>query len=529
MASKIIFNVTGKCNNVLLLKNNEITEFHKDSKRGDHVVGDIYLGNVVRVVPSLNAAFVNIGDERDAFLDYSDLSPNIKAILPFVDKAIKGKKVDINKLDLSVQTSKDGKIEDVLKVNQKVIVQISKEVIDSKGARISAHIALTGASIILTPFANWVKISNKIEKAQQVKLLEQLGSSIRPPNFGLLMRTAAAGQGIAKLDQELKRLLQRWEKMLKKLPNAEVGNKLIGYPRSVLVIMKELFDENCEQIIIDDKKTYEEIRTYLREMLPEREKAVHFYRGKRNIFDYLSIRHKLEALLGKIVGIKGGGYIIIEQTEALCVIDVNTGSYIAEKEGREEIALSVNLAAVEEIGRQLRLRDIGGIIVVDFIGMKSLKSRKKVHEAMKACLAQDPARSNALPLSKICLMEITRARVRPALFLKNREICPSCYGSGSVQPTSSVVEFLEEQLRLLLLKHKLRHITIRVHPYIYAYLHQGFLSKKWQWFLNYWQWIRIIQDSSLSVVEYQILNKNKEIVAVNPKLKQKEKTVEELD
>lgn len=520
MANKIIFNVTNEYNNILLLKDNEITEYYKDRKEGNYVVGDIYLGRVVRFAPSMNAAFVDVGDERNGFLHYSDLSPSLKTVSSFIDKTLKKKqKIDMSSLTLAPLINKNGKINDVLKPNQKVIVQISKEVIKSKGVRISAEITLSGMYIVLIPFGNEVNVSASITDKEERHRLKQLISSILPANFGVVIRTAAKGKTVKPLNQDLQRLLKKWDNVLSALPKAEVSTKLLGEDRSVASIMKDLFDENCDQIIIDDKKTYQEIKAYLQKMLPEREKVIHLYKGKTPIFDYLNIRNKLNELLAPIVKIKGGGYIIIQQTDALWAIDVNTGNFILDEESQEDVALSVNLAAGQEVARQLRLRDIGGIIVIDFVGMKQPKNKKKVYDMMKTLMEEDPVRSDVYPLSKLCLMEITRSRVRPAIVSENTEICPSCYGQGKIQLAISLVGLLEEQLRLLLLKYKLRNITIRVHPYIYAYLHQGFLSKKRQWMLSYWQWIHIIPDDNFSVVEYQILNKHKEIVATNPKIK----------
>ena len=517
--NKIIFNVTDKHYNILLLKDNEITEYRQEKKDSKHVIGDIFLGIVEKTMPSLNAAFVDIGHEKGAFLHYSDLSPRIQSIKLFILKIARSKKpVNISKLELAPATDKHGKITSVLKKGQKVLVQVTKEVIQSKGIRVSSVLALTGKYIILFPFSNEVTISKKIKNAIERARLTKLMASIKPDNFGIMVRTVAEGKEVAVLAEELKRLKKKWEEGMGLLLTSNPKQKLIGEFRAIASITKDLYGEDLDTIMVDDLATYTEIHAYVKEILPEHLGSIHLYEGETNIFQYLGIHTELQNLLSPIVAIEGGGYLIVEQTQAFYSIDVNSGNYLEQYEN-QNIPLDINLAATKLIVRLLTLCNMGGNIIIDYISMDSYTDRQKVYQTAKKLLQNSSVRTDLLPLSKFSIMEITRQRVRPSITIDNGEVCLTCYGSGKTQPNETILKLLEEQLKLLILKHKLRNLTVCIHPYLYAYLHQGFIPKQWKWFLNYWQRIRIVQDNNLAIADYRILNKEKEVIADNPELR----------
>ena len=498
-----------------------VIEYHREPKDAVHLVGDIFLGKIKKIIESFNVAFVDIGHEKDAFLHYSDLSPHTPSLDSFTKKVLKTKEPqDVCTQKLASPTNKDGKIKQVLKVGQNFLVQVAKEAIHSKGLRVSSNISLPGRFLILLPFNNKVTVSQKIATASERARLKRLVSSIKPKNFGIIIRTSAENKEVAILDNELKSLRQKWEAGIQRLTDAKPGDRIVTELRATASILRDIYDESFDKIIVDDKTTYAEIQNHLKQLLPERKKVVYLYQGKKKIFQYLNLQHKIDQLLGKIVGIKGGGYLVIEQTEAMFTIDVNTGSFIIEGKNKEEIAFAVNMAAIEEVYRQVRLRNMGGIISVDCVGMDDIKNRRALYQKMKELLKSDPAKTDVIPLNKFCVMLLTRSRLRPAISIENKEICPTCYGSGKIQPSMNIISLLEEQLKQLCSKRKLRNLTIRVHPYLYAYLHQGFLSKKREWFLNYWQWINIVQDDTLAITDYKIFNSKKALIATNPKLLQ---------
>ncbi|MGB0356700.1 MAG: Rne/Rng family ribonuclease, partial [Cytophagales bacterium] len=511
MAIKIIYNVEKGRYKILVLKDNEIVDYYEVQQDAQYIVGDVYLGTIKRLFPSLNAVFVNIGREKDTFLHYSDVSPGIKSMSSVIKMVLQKKEaVDLTKIELEPFTDKDGKIKDVLGIGQKIIVQISKEIISKKGCRVIARPSLAGPYVILTLFNNKITISRKIKDEEERGRLERLMEAIRPNNFGVILRTAARGQTTAVLYKDLQRILKRWEEAIQKIAkNNKEETQLISQSRAIAPVSSYILDEDLDKIVVDDKKVYEEIKTYIRKYLPEREQVVFLYQGNNNIYQYLNIDKKIKSLLGKIVGLKGGGYLIIEQTEALCVIDVNTGNYMPLSEDPAEVSRQVNLNAVAKIAHLFRIRHLGGIIVIDFVGMDNPKHKREVYQKMKDCLKEDPVKTDVLPLSKFCLMEITRERVRESFSFDSQEVCPTCHNTGKIEPLLSMVSVLEEQLKFLLVKKKLKGLTVSVHPYFSAYLHQEPLATKWKWFSKYAEALEIVADEKRSIADYQVVNSKK--------------------
>ncbi len=519
MAKKIIYNVTKESYNILLLTDNEITEYHQEKKNTSHNVGDIYLGTIKKIVPSLNAAFVDIGYEKDAFLHYSDLSPHILSNIDFTKKS-KTKPQSLSTLTPREQIEKNGKIGDVLKEQSNIILQISKEPIRSKGHRISCTLGLPGRYIILVPFNNKITVSKKIINQAERTRLHKLITSIKPKNFGVIVRTAAKGTDVATLDQDSQEIQQRWQKGIQKLSKAKTGTQLIETLHTTSSILRDLFSKDFEQIIVDDRKTYQEIKAYIHTILPEKENIVYLYQRKKNIYEYLGLDKKLESLLSPVVGIPEGGYIVIEPTEALCVVDINSGSCVSNAKEQEKIATQINTNATKVIAQILRLRDIGGIVIVDFISMLKPENQKKVFQAMQKALSSFNRKTKVLPLNKFGVMSMTIERTGPPKIIQNKEQCPTCNGKEKIQPSSNIINLLEQQLNLICQQQKLRNITIHLHPFLYAYVHDGLLSKKWRWRFKYRQWIRIKKSPDLTITNYQIRDRNNKIISSNPQLSQ---------
>ena len=509
MATELIINATQGGFRIALLKDKGVIEYHVDDKDSKFTVGDIYIGTVKKLIPSLNASFVDIGYKKDAFLHYSDLGVQFNSSNKFLQLATQGKNPspDLHQFQIAPEIHKLGKIGDVLSRNHPILVQVVKEPISTKGPRLSAEISLAGRYMILVPFTNTINISKKITNNVERQRLNRLMASIKPQNFGVIVRTAAEGREAAKLDKDLKDLLEKWEHGASKLGKAVAKDKIIGEMSRASSILRDMLNESFDNIVVDDRKAYDEIRQYIHKIAPEKEKIVRHYQGKTKIFEHFGIEKQLKALFGQTVSMEGGGYLIIEHTEAMHVVDVNSGNKTVKEEDRGEMALKVNLAAAKEVARQLRLRDMGGIIVIDFIDMKDAAHKRDLYEKMKEYLSKDRSKTKILPLSRFGLIQITRQRVRPEMNVVTHEQCPTCDGTGTINAAILVADKIEEGVQTLLSKQNERHLTIFLHPYLYAYFTHGLFSRRLKWFLRYMRWVRLIEDSSMAITEFKFFNR----------------------
>ncbi|UZR95565.1 Rne/Rng family ribonuclease [Chondrinema litorale] len=514
MSNELVINSSqnGSGGRIALLKDKNLVELHYDNEENKFSVGDIYLGTVRKIVPGLNAAFIDIGYEKDAFLHYLDLGPNIRSLVKF-SKLVQSKKdisYKLNDFRMEPQIDKLGKITEVFKQNQKILVQVVKEPISTKGPRLSCELSIAGRYLVLVPFSSSINVSKKITDQGERKRLLRLISSIKPENFGVIIRTVAEGKEVAELDRDLRDLVSKWTNGMKSLVTAKPRQKVIGEMSRAASMLRDMLNESFDTITVDDTSTYEDIKSFIRTIAPEKEKIVKQYNGKTKIFESFGIEKQLKSLFGQTVSLPSGGYLVIEHTEALHVIDVNSGNKSNSETDQETTAFNVNLEAASEIARQLRLRDMGGIIVVDFIDMKKAEHRKNVYEHIKNEMKSDRSKYTVLPLTKFGLMQITRQRVRPELNIVTKETCPTCMGSGSISASIMVSDQLEKELDYILNKQNEKSITIILHPYLQAYFTHGIMSIRFRWFLKYNQWIKFVKDSSLGLNQYFFLNKRKE-------------------
>lgn len=511
----IISNAQDGCR-IALLRDKTLVEYHQESEGSKFTVGDIYLGVVTKVVQGLNAAFIDVGYHKDAFLHYLDLGPQFSSLQKFT-KLVRSRKIfgKLEKFTLEPDIDKHGKIGQQLTKGQIIPVQIVKEPISTKGPRLSCELSLAGRYLVLVPFSNAISISKKITSSDERKRLLRLIQSIKPENFGVIVRTVAEGVEVADLDRDLRQLIKTWEEGIARLPDAQPRDKLIGELNKTSALLRDLLNESFDNILVDDKKLYEEIKAFIRTISPEQEKIVKLYAGKAKLFEFYGIERQIKSAFGQTVSLKGGGYLVIEHTEALHVIDVNSGNKSNREEDQETTALSVNTEAAREIARQLRLRDMGGIIVVDFIDMKNPEHKRLIYKIMKEELSQDKAKSTVLPLSKFGLMQITRERVRPQLNIVTMEVCPACNGTGKIGASILVSDQIERQLEYLIRKQNERHLVLAVHPYLYAYFTKGFPSVRMRWFFTYWRWIRLEENTSLGITEFKFLNREGEEIQLS--------------
>ena len=503
MDKDLIIDVGPSDISIALLENKRLIELNQEKTEGrGYSVGDVYLGKVKKILPSLNAAFVDIGDEKDAFVHYLDLGLNFKAfdhfirnINPNVDatQLYRGERID----DI---LEKEGKIERFLSPGQPIVVQIVKEPISTKGSRLTAEISIAGRNLVLLPFADKVSISQKISSREEKKRLERLVYSILPPNYGVIIRTAAEGKRAAVLDAELKSLIKKWEDSWPKMARNKGVQLLFTENSRTTTILRDLLNDSFTNIYVNDEAVYKEVDDYVSMISPEQEKIVKLYKGHEPILDHFEVSRQIKGSFGKIVSIKSGAYLVIEHTEALHVIDVNSGIRAKQKD-QENNAFEVNKNAAEEIARQLRLRDMGGIVIIDFIDMDDSAHRLQLYKHMQELMEGDRAKHTILPLTKFGLMQITRQRVRPATEINTTEVCPTCNGTGKVGPTILFDEAVERQLAYFVKERKMTSFLLRVSPIFEAYLTRGFNSIRRKWCRKYGCKIKIEGDTDYSLLK----------------------------
>lgn len=511
MISELVVDVKPKEISIAVLEDKNLVELQKEARNVSYAVGDIYLGRVKKLMPGLNAAFIDVGYKKDAFLHYQDLGPNFNSLQKFTHQALSEKKKlpALSKIQILPDIDKDGSISNVLKVGQEVLVQIAKEPISTKGPRLTSELSFAGRYIVLIPFADKVSVSTKIKSNEERARLRQLIQSIKPKNFSVIVRTSSEGKRVAELDHELKTLMKRWEDNIVKLTRVKPPSLIYEETGRTVALLRDIFNPSFQNIHINDKDVYNNVRDYVSLIAPGREDIVKLYVGELPIFDNFAITKQIKSLFGRTVTYKSGAYLIIEHTEAMHVIDVNSGNRSKGSEAQEQTAIDVNNAAADEIARQLRLRDMGGIIVIDFIDMGEPANRQKLFEHMLKAMATDRAKHNILPLSKFGLMQITRQRVRPAMDIDTNENCPTCFGTGTTKPSILFTDSLEGKIDCLVNKHHMKKFTLHLHPYTAAYVNNGFFSLKRKWNRKYTHSLKVIPDQSLAFLEYKFYDKDK--------------------
>ena len=508
MNRELIINVTSTEINIALCEDKVLVELGKDMAQTGFSVGDIYLGKVRKIMPGLNAAFVNIGHERDAFIHYQDLGPHFPTLDKIVDSWAPGKKcVRLEAMKIDTPLEKDGKISNHLQVGQTVMVQVSKEAISTKGPRLTCDISLAGRNIVLVPFSSKVFLSQKIRSNEEKKRLKRVATGVLPKNFGVIIRTAATAATDLDVEQDILAAVEKWNKTCQQIRRHQAPALLMGEMSRANTIIRDSLDGSFTQICVDDEGMYNEIRSYIASVDPEKVKLVKLYRGSVPIFDNFDISRQIKSLFARYVSLKRGAYLIIESTEAMNVIDVNTGNLTKAHDNQEQHVLEVNLAAAAEIARQLRLRDLGGIVIIDFIDMHKAQSRQLLYEEMQRLMATDKARHTILPLTKFGLMQITRQRIRPVAVKDIQEVCPTCGGTGKIEPTVLLERTIENQLSLLAEEHGERYVNLVVSPYVAAFIKQGVFSLRTRWALKYGMYISVTASQSAGIVEVKYLDR----------------------
>lgn len=507
MTKELIIHASGHEIDIALLEDGRLVELNREKSKNSFSVGDIYLGKVHKVMGGLNAAFVDVGYQKDAFLHYLDLGNAFPTLNELVKQGNgKHQKVDISRLRLQKELGREGRITQVLSGGQHVLVQIAKEPISTKGPRLTSDISIAGRHLVLIPLSNKVHISQKIRSSAERKRLRTIVEERLPKNFGAIVRTAAEGKTAEDINLDIDQLLSKWDAAMDSLQNATAPSLLLSEENRTTTILRDLLNDSFTHVYTDNEQVYREVKDYISSIAPEAEKIVKFYKGNVPIFDNFDVTKQIKQLFGRTVVFKRGAYLIVEHTEALHVIDVNSGKRAKSDESQETNALECNLNAVPEIARQLRLKDMGGIIVIDFIDLHSQQNKTAVLNAMRDAMAQDRAKHNILPLTKFGLMQITRQRVRPETQIVINERCPTCHGTGEIAPSILLDAQIENQVAYYTKEKHYKMLFIHVHPYIAAYLKKGVVSRRLKWCLKYKANVKIIPNDSMGMIDYGFFN-----------------------
>ncbi|HLY69055.1 MAG TPA: Rne/Rng family ribonuclease [Puia sp.] len=513
MNKELIINAAPQGVEIALLEDKKLVELHHEKTDASFAVGDLYLGKVKKLIPGLNAAFIDVGFEKDAFLHYTDLSPYARSLLKFTQQTINDNgqnSPDFASFQVEPEIVKTGKITEVLSGKPNILVQILKEPIAAKGPRLSCEISLPGRFVVITPFNDIVAVSRKIHSSEERKRLQKIIEAIKPKNFGVIVRTAAEGKNTAELNEDLTELVATWKTIQHNLKGAVAPAKILSEQTKTTSMLRDLLNEDFNKIIINDKNIYNDTKNYIQRIAADKVDIVSYHHNGSPIFDQLGVTKQVKAAFGKTVNLPSGAYLIVEHTEALHVIDVNSG-YKSVSNNQEQNAFETNLEAAEEIARQLRLRDLGGIIVVDFIDMKLPENKRKLAESMEAFMRTDRAKHAVLPISKFGLMQVTRQRMKPEVTINTQEICPSCNGTGKISSALILEDEIEKNISYLL-NHQHKNLTLVVHPIMYAYLTKGnvLTSKKWKWRWKYKQSVKIRSNTNYHLTEFHFFDKQDE-------------------
>jgi len=506
MKNQIIIHASEHQVRTALLENGELTQLFIESEQNQRTVGNIYLARVHKVMSGIKAAFIDMGTPKDAFLHFSDAGDHLESYIRLlngsnaVPKELRKSPKEVANMSSYDKQQRVGKI---LQEGQKVLVQIVKEPIGSKGPRVSTDITIAGRYLVLIPMGDYIAISRKINRRRDRKKLKSIVGSMLPEGFGVIIRTVAKGKNKKAIEDDMRNVLKKWEKILDRIEGAQPTTLLFNDLDMTESLIRDLFDKHYDRVLVDDPELHESIKGYVGDIAPNMLPNVQLYKGSSHIFDYMNIAKDVDSIFNPRVSMPSGGYLIFEQTEAMYVVDVNSGPYAAKKR-QEDNSLKTNLDAAREVAKQLRLRDIGGIIVVDFIDLREDKNRKKVYDELKKEFHKDQAKTNVLPMSDFGLVQITRQRIRPSVVNSVSDDCPMCAGTGNVISEHTVIEDIDAWLSKFRSSTGYRVVDIYVNPFIKPYITSGFLkSKRCKWMFRYRLKVNIIEDETMSVNDFR--------------------------
>jgi ribonuclease G len=459
--NEILINVSEGETRVAILEQGSFNELHIERANDRIVTGSVALGRVSRVLPGMQAAFVDIGLEKAAFLYAGDYL----AETALVDQDL----VDDDEAPRPRRRGRNGdgrqppSIDTLVREGQEIVVQVAKDPIGTKGARITSHVSIAGRHLVLTPWAQRVGISRRIDSERERRRLREIVSRLRPPDLGFIIRTAGEGAREADLEADVRYLTSVWDEIQIRKDQVRAPARLYAEPSLPLRVIRDIAHSRTRRIVVDDAAAYEQMAAFLERFVADPKPRLEHFRGPVPIFDHFGIEAQIDANLGKKVWLKSGGYLIVDQSEALTAIDVNTGRFVGKRD-LEETVLKTNLEAVKEVVSQLRFRNIGGLIIIDLIDMEIAENREKVYRALREALRGDKAKTNILKISELGLVEMTRKRTRENLVQQLCEPCSWCEGRGYVLSAESVAYKVLREIRKDLPRFCGRRIALCVHP-----------------------------------------------------------------
>ncbi|MDQ3019597.1 MAG: Rne/Rng family ribonuclease [Bacteroidota bacterium] len=517
MKKAILINSIAEEVRIAITEDGKLAEFFLDTPDKERNVGDIYLGKIGKVIPGIRAAFIDLGFQQDAFLHFSDIGSSLEEYASII-----GDDSDIEEEDVDEEENQSNFIKPETPLNkypyqnlergQDIIVQITKEPVGNKGFRVTSKVSIPGRYLVLIPFEKKIGLSKKIYNPKEKRRLRTLVKSNMPKGFGIIIRTVAAGQEESLILDDLNNLITTWNGIQSQLKSSKSPLILHKDVSTTSSVVRDLFKEDISKVIIDSKKIFRDIKAYVDDTSPEFAEKIELYSGNQPLFDVYTIEKQIEESLQRKVWLKNGGYIIIEATEAMTVVDVNSGKY-AKHRDQEVNSLNTNLESAKEIVRQIRLRDIGGIIVIDFIDLYDEKNRRRLYEEVRKEFKNDRAKSTILPVSEFGIVEITRQRVRQNIIHSISDICPMCKGTGHVQSKSTFMNRMERWMRRYKGGNNGMSISLKINPYIKNYLTEGFISKITKIQFKNFLLIKLEEDETLSLDEFKVYSKklNKDI------------------
>jgi len=508
MIKEIIINSSTTQTRVAITEDGNLVDFFVDYPENRRMVGDIYLGKVARVLPGIKAAFIDIGMKHDAFLHFSDIGARTQQ---FQDMLGEDSDVDEDEDDdlASKEAPKEVPVYNVipkLHKGQEILIQITKEPVNNKGVRVTSSVSLPGRFCVLLPFDNKVGVSKKISEYRERRRLRQIARGILPRNFGLIIRTVARNQDEELLKDDLQNLVNTWQQIQTTIKSETPPSLIYQDLNTTSSVIRDLFTPDISKVFIDSRKLFKQIKNYVEVTQPGLAEKIEAFKSSNSIFDAFKIEEQVKTLMGRRVSLPSGGYLIIEHTEAMVVIDVNSGRYAKSKE-QELNSLKTDLEAAREICRQLRLRDIGGIIVIDFIDLEDEKNRKKIYDELRKEFRKDRAKVSVLPMSDFGLVQITRQRIRQNIMQAMKEVCPYCLGTGLLTKHSHLVYDLEEWIKKFKVKSKERSIIVKCHPTLAAKLKVGKIKALFKFRFKYGIRLRIEADESIPIGQVKYFSK----------------------
>ena len=530
MKKEIIINETADQVRIAITEDGRLAEIFVESPGKERMVGDIYLGRVARVMSGIRAAFIDIGHKQDAFLHFSDVDPNIDEYSSLIGEEAPDvdddDDDDLETAPVSPATGHEGQQpshqpsqpprqqstqrpyrppqrEIHLDRGKSIIVQVTKEPVGKKGVRVTSKVSLPGRYVVLLPFDGRVGVSKKLYNFREKKRLRRIIRSMLPEGFGVIIRTVAEGKDEELLKNDLEQLIKTWREIEKSVKNDQPPILLYKDLSTVSSVIRDLFNNEVQRVVVDSRRLYKEITTYVKWFAPNLVDKIEYYRGRQPIFDVFGVAKDMQESLGRRVALKTGGYIVIDPTEAMTVIDVNSGRYAASKE-QEQNSLRTNMEASREVIRQLRLRDIGGIIVIDFIDLEDDRNKRKVYEELRREFRRDRAKATVLPMTEFGLVQITRQRIRQSIMQSFSEACPICAGTGIVQSRATVFSDVAGRLGRYRTEGHGRSVKLTVHPYLASYLREGRPNNLIKLMWKNKLYIKLATDSKIPVNSFNL-------------------------